>query len=230
MSEVRKFTKRLSKLGTAAELRQSASEAVRNSLFVEKNKIIEPLDYEEVIVQRKTQIQSDPLRDLLQFPIDDVSISTVPRQRRTLHSTVPADAAKLAQSLLVKECIKTYNSNWHVANFKYEDYSGDFRNLPSKGLQPEKLPVHLFEVDEDADKDEDVSSICSQKGGIIKQGWLFKANMNSTISVTMRVFKRRFCFLTQQSDGSYTLNFCKDEKVCKESKASIFLDSCNDVV
>eukprot|EP00062_Callorhinchus_milii_P000959 gi/632935574/ref/XP_007890551.1/ PREDICTED: dedicator of cytokinesis protein 11 [Callorhinchus milii] len=230
MSEVRKFTKRLSKLGTAAELRQSASEAVRNSLFVEKNKIIEPLDYEDVIVQRKSQIQSDPLRDLLQFPLDDVSISTVPRQRRTLHSTVPAATAKLAQSLLVKECIKTYNSNWQVVNCKYEDYSGDFRILPSKGLQPEKLPVHLFEVDEDADKDEDVSSICSQKGGIIKQGWLFKANMNSTISVTMRVFKRRFCFLTQQSDGSYTLNFCKDEKVCKESKASIFLDSCNDVV
>uniref|UniRef100_A0A4W3I4N4 Dedicator of cytokinesis 11 n=1 Tax=Callorhinchus milii TaxID=7868 RepID=A0A4W3I4N4_CALMI len=170
MSEVRKFTKRLSKLGTAAELRQSASEAVRNSLFVEKNKIIEPLDYEDVIVQRKSQIQSDPLRDLLQFPLDDVSVSKY--------------------CAFVKLCIKTYNSNWQV----------------------------------------DVSSICSQKGGIIKQGWLFKANMNSTISVTMRVFKRRFCFLTQQSDGSYTLNFCKDEKVCKESKASIFLDSCNDVV
>lgn len=34
MSEVRKFTKRLSKPGTAAELRQSVSEAVRTSVVV----------------------------------------------------------------------------------------------------------------------------------------------------------------------------------------------------
>lgn len=37
MSEVRKFTKRLSKPGTAAELRQSVSEAVRTSVIVVSN-------------------------------------------------------------------------------------------------------------------------------------------------------------------------------------------------
>jgi len=37
MSEVRKFTKRLSKPGTAAELRQSVSEAVRTSIAVVSN-------------------------------------------------------------------------------------------------------------------------------------------------------------------------------------------------
>ncbi|MCJ8730043.1 hypothetical protein PDJAM_G00113910, partial [Pangasius djambal] len=36
-----------------------------------KPKLIEPLDYESVLVQRKTQILSDVLRDMLQFPIDD---------------------------------------------------------------------------------------------------------------------------------------------------------------
>lgn len=34
MAEVRKFTKRLSKPGTAAELRQSVSEAVRGSVVL----------------------------------------------------------------------------------------------------------------------------------------------------------------------------------------------------
>ncbi|XP_051876848.1 dedicator of cytokinesis protein 11 [Pristis pectinata] len=230
MAEVRRFTKRLSKPGTAAELRQSASEAVRNSLVAEKAKIIEPLDYENVIEQRKAQIQSDSLRDLLQFPSDEVSISTIPHQRRTVYSTLPSDAEKLAQSLLVKECIRTYNSDWLVVNYKYEACAGDFRSLPSKVHQPEKLPMQLFEVDEDADKEEDGASICSQKGGNIKEGWLYKAHMNSTISVTMRVFKRRFCYLTQLPDGSYSLCFCKDEKGFKESKGSIFLDSCIDVV
>lgn len=38
MSEVRKFTKRLSKPGTAAELRQSVSEAVRSSFVLVSGK------------------------------------------------------------------------------------------------------------------------------------------------------------------------------------------------
>uniref|UniRef100_A0A8D2NLJ5 Dedicator of cytokinesis 11 n=1 Tax=Zonotrichia albicollis TaxID=44394 RepID=A0A8D2NLJ5_ZONAL len=230
MSEVRKFTKRLSKPGTAAELRQSVSEAVRSSFVLEKTKVVEPLDYENVILQRRVQIYSDPLRDLLIFPIEDVSISVISRQRRTVQSTVPEDALKKAQSLFVKECIKTYSSDWFVVNYKYEEYSGDFRMLPCKSFRPDKIPSHVFEIDEDFEKDEDSSSLCSQKGGVIKQGWLHKANVNSTITVTMKVFKRRYFYLSQLTDGSYILNSYKDEKISKESKGCIFLDACNDVV
>ncbi|XP_026508832.1 dedicator of cytokinesis protein 11 isoform X2 [Terrapene carolina triunguis] len=230
MAEVRKFTKRLSKPGTAAELRQSVSEAVRGSVLLEKTKVVEPLDYENVVLQRKAQIYSDPLRDLLMFPMEDVSISVIGRQQRTVQSTVPEDAQRKAQSLFVKECIKTYHSDWHVVNYKYEEYSGDFRMLPCKSFRPEKIPNHVFEIDEDVEKDEDSSSLCSQKGGIIKQGWLYKANVNSTITVTMKVFKRRYFYLTQLPDGSYILNSYKDEKISKESKGCIFLDACIDVV
>lgn len=46
------------------------------SLMKEKTKIVEPLDYENVITQRKTQIYSDPLRDLLMFPMEDISVSS----------------------------------------------------------------------------------------------------------------------------------------------------------
>uniref|UniRef100_A0A8C5B940 Dedicator of cytokinesis 11 n=1 Tax=Gadus morhua TaxID=8049 RepID=A0A8C5B940_GADMO len=229
MSEVRKFTKRLSKPGTAAEVRQSVSEAVRTSVIVEKPKIIEPLDYEAVVFQRKAQIHSDPHRDLLLCPVDDVSESQVSRQRRTVVPTVPQNAEREARSLFAKECIKMYNTDWHVINYKYEAYSGDFRMLPSKGLKSDKLPSHVFEIDEDA-KDEDSASLCSQRGGIMKQGWLQKANINSSLSVSMRVFKRRYFYLSQLPDGSYILNSYKDEKNCKDTKGSIYLDSCIDVV
>lgn len=46
------------------------------SLTKEKAKVVEPLDYENVITQRKTQIYSDPLRDLLMFPMEDISVSS----------------------------------------------------------------------------------------------------------------------------------------------------------
>uniref|UniRef100_A0A674DQL3 Dedicator of cytokinesis 9 n=1 Tax=Salmo trutta TaxID=8032 RepID=A0A674DQL3_SALTR len=228
--ETRKFTRGLSKPGTAAELRQSVSEVVRTSVFIVKPKVIEPLDYETVLVQRKTQILSDVLRDMLQFPQEDFQVSHLLRQGRTVYPTVPENAEKEAQSLFVQECIKTYNTDWNVVNYKYEDYSGDFRQLPNKVSRPDKLAVHVFEVDEDVDKDEDTTSLGSQKGGITKHGWLYKGNMNSAISVTMRSFKRRYFHLTQLGDGSYNLNFYKDEKISKEPKGTIFLDSCMGVV
>ncbi|XP_071320704.1 dedicator of cytokinesis protein 9 isoform X5 [Trachinotus anak] len=228
--EARKFTRGLNKPGTAAELRQSVSEAVRTSVLMVKPKIIEPLDYENVLLQRKTQIISDVLRDMLQFPTDDFQISTLRRQGRTLFSTVPETAEKEADSLFVQECIKTYKSDWHVVNYKYEEYSGDFRQLPNKVLRPEKLAAHVFEVDEDVEKDEDTASLGSQKGGVSKHGWLYKGNMNSAISVTMRSFKRRYFHLAQLGDGSYNLNFYKDENTSKEPKGTIFLDSCMGVV
>uniref|UniRef100_A0A671RUM6 Dedicator of cytokinesis protein 9-like n=1 Tax=Sinocyclocheilus anshuiensis TaxID=1608454 RepID=A0A671RUM6_9TELE len=228
--ETRKFTRGLRKPGTAAELRQSVSEAVRTSVLVVKPRVVEPLDYESVLVQRKTQILSDGLRDMLQFPLEDFQVCTLPRQIRTFYPSIPPHALREAQNLFVQECIKSYISDWHVVNYKYEDYSGDFRQLHNKVSRPDNLAQHVFEVDEDVDKDEDTASLGSQKGGLIKQGWLHKGNMNSAISVTMRSFKRRYFHLTQLGDGSYNLNFYKDEKINKEPKGTIFLDSCMGVV
>ncbi|XP_055964489.1 dedicator of cytokinesis protein 9 isoform X18 [Sorex fumeus] len=229
-AETRKFTRALSKPGTAAELRQSVSEVVRGSVLLAKPKLIEPLDYENVIVQKKTQILNDCLREMLLFPYDDFQTAILRRQGRYICSTVPASAQEEAQSLFVTECIKTYNSDWFLVSYKYEDYSGEFRQLPNKAIKLDKLPVHVYEVDEEVDKDEDAASLGSQKGGITKHGWLYKGNMNSAISVTMRSFKRRFFHLIQLGDGSYNLNFYKDEKISKEPKGSIFLDSCMGVI
>uniref|UniRef100_A0A4W6EJH5 Dedicator of cytokinesis 9b n=1 Tax=Lates calcarifer TaxID=8187 RepID=A0A4W6EJH5_LATCA len=222
------YIKGAMELGALEEEEETLS--LRGSQLWIPTTIIEPLDYENVLLQRKTQIISDVLRDMLQFPTDDFQISTLQRQGRTQFSTVPETAEKEAHSLFVQECIKTYKSDWHVVNYKYEEYSGDFRQLPNKVLRPEKLAAHLFEVDEDVEKDEDTASLGSQKGGVSKHGWLYKGNMNSAISVTMRSFKRRYFHLAQLGDGSYNLNFYKDENTSKEPKGTIFLDSCMGVV
>lgn len=53
-----------------------------------KPKVIEPLDYENVLVQRKTQILSDVLRDMLQFPLEDFEVSFTPASRKKTWRTV----------------------------------------------------------------------------------------------------------------------------------------------
>ncbi|GAA6072564.1 dedicator of cytokinesis protein 9 isoform X6 [Tachysurus ichikawai] len=78
-----------------------------------KPKPIEPLDYESILVQRKTQILNDVLRDMLQFPIDDFQMCCVKRQGRTLYPTVPEGAEKSASSLFVQE-VREIQSYTHI--------------------------------------------------------------------------------------------------------------------
>uniref|UniRef100_A0A3B3RRE5 Dedicator of cytokinesis 10 n=1 Tax=Paramormyrops kingsleyae TaxID=1676925 RepID=A0A3B3RRE5_9TELE len=214
----RRFTKNLFKPGTAAEIRQTASSAMRHPAVAvswrwrtrlteqEKAKQIEPLDYEAVISELDAGLKQDSLGDLILFPDDDFTVR--------VYACVSVCARVCARVSLAL-------------------------------LKSEKLPSHSFEIDhEEVDKDEDTTSLSSSKGGggggggsgggggVFKSGWLYKGNFNSTVnnSITVRSFKRRFFQLTQLTDNSYIMNFYKDEKISKEPKGCIFLDSCTGVV
>lgn len=90
----------------------------------------------------------------------------------------------------------------------------------------------VYEVDADPDRiDEEMTR--SQADSITKQGYLYKgpdtASDRMFAHIGSKSFKRRYCYLRQEVDGTYILELHKDDKQC-EAKATIVMDFCTEVV
>uniref|UniRef100_A0A8C0XUA8 Dedicator of cytokinesis 10 n=1 Tax=Castor canadensis TaxID=51338 RepID=A0A8C0XUA8_CASCN len=192
----------------------------------EKPRLLEPLDYEAVIEELEKTYQNDPLQDLLFFPKDDFSVSSLKLCKfRRAPQTESMDS--LSSTLLLWPSditlLQQESRKYPLASSIWK--SGDSVRLAE--YKPEKLPSHSFEVDhEDADKDE-VSERLKVKC-LKRKGHEFCRMLESSNSG--QSFKKRYFQLTQLPDNSYIMNFYKDEKISKEPKGCIFLDSCTGVV
>jgi dedicator of cytokinesis protein 9/10/11 len=85
-------------------------------------------------------------------------------------------------------------------------------------------------VDADPDRIEERSS---QRDSVTKQGYLLKGADTTSDRVFAHIgsksFKRRYCYLRQEVDGTYILELHKDEKQC-DAKTTIVMDFCHEVV
>ncbi|KAL8178540.1 UNVERIFIED_CONTAM: Dedicator of cytokinesis protein 7, partial [Gekko kuhli] len=52
---------------------------------------VDPVDLEDYLLTHPLAIDSGPLRDLLEFPSDDIEVIYTPRECRTLVSAVPEE-------------------------------------------------------------------------------------------------------------------------------------------
>ncbi|XP_026481569.1 dedicator of cytokinesis protein 9-like [Ctenocephalides felis] len=106
------------------------------------------------------------------------------------------------------------------------------RQVLTRLPKSEPMREELFEVDTDADQIDDVMSR-SHSDGIRKQGHLLKGPDTSSdrmfAHIGSKSFKRRYCYLRQEVDGTYILELHKDEKK-GDAKATIVMDFCTDVV
>ncbi|XP_071453557.1 dedicator of cytokinesis protein 9 [Hetaerina americana] len=171
----RKFTKALGKPGMAAQLRETVSQVVRETAVQCKPVQVEPLDFETFVLKNKTVLQNDPQRELLLYPADDVSQVVLPRKYRTLGNNVPSEESELAGcGLLIRECVKSYSSNWNIIHYKYSAYSGSYLSLP-KVLKYEDLNDEVYEVDSDIDPTTEVCCLPVDQDAVSKQGVLLGA-------------------------------------------------------
>ncbi|XP_049286762.1 dedicator of cytokinesis protein 9 isoform X4 [Anopheles funestus] len=133
--------------------------------------------------------------------------------------------------LLTRQALHTYDSPNHLIHYKYSKYGGTCYDLPR--ISPsEELREEVYEVDTDPDRlDEQMTR--SQADTIAKQGYLFKGpDTNSDrmfAHIGSKSFKKRYCYLRQEIDGTYILELHKDEKQA-EAKATIVMDFCTEVV
>ncbi|XP_058808456.1 dedicator of cytokinesis protein 9 isoform X2 [Phymastichus coffea] len=232
MSE-RKFTRALGKPGMAAQLRETVSQVVRESAVQSKLHLVDPIDFESFVTENKTLLHNDSQRELLLYPIDDVKNAKQPREYRTTICTAPTKSQLEDANLFTKECIKSYFSDWNLIHYKYSAYSGSYLDLPynSRKILKDESKDEVYEIDVEVDQvDEDIN----HKNGITKEGYLMKGpevGVSDRImfsNIGSKSFKKRFCHLRQQVDGTYILEFCKDEKKSDVKIAN--LDFCTEIV
>lgn len=92
------------------------------------------------------------------------------------------------------------------------------------------MKEEVYEVDTDPDR---VEERHSQRDSVTKQGYLLKGADTTSdrmfAHIGSKSFKRRYCYLRQEVDGTYILELHKDEKQC-DAKTTIVMDFCTEVV
>ncbi|XP_017153325.1 dedicator of cytokinesis protein 11 isoform X3 [Drosophila miranda] len=130
-----------------------------------------------------------------------------------------------------RQALYTYRAKNHLIHYKYNAYGGNCHDLPS--ISPaEELLEEVYEIDADQDRiDEQMTR--SQADTITKQGYLLKGPDSAAdrmfANIGNKSFKRRYCYLRQEIDGTYMLELHKDEKQ-GDAKATIVMDFCTEVV
>ncbi|XP_072540382.1 dedicator of cytokinesis protein 7 isoform X16 [Salminus brasiliensis] len=161
MAERRAFAQKISRT-VAAEVRKQIAGQYGGSPQLLKNlsvgghaannsvpltEPVEPVDFEEYLITHPPIIESGPLRDLIEFPPDDIEVLYTPRECRTMGQAVPDEGDSDAH---VRDCIRSYTEDWAVVNRKYHKLGTGFNpnTLDKQKERQRGLPKQVFESDE----------------------------------------------------------------------------------
>uniref|UniRef100_A0A8I6ANH8 Dedicator of cytokinesis 6 n=1 Tax=Rattus norvegicus TaxID=10116 RepID=A0A8I6ANH8_RAT len=158
-AEVRKQVSR-ERSGSPHSSRRSSS-----SLGVPLTEVIEPLDFEDVLLSRPPEVEPGPLRDMIEFPADDLELLKQPRECRTTESGVPEDGKLDAQ---VRAAVEMYSEDWVIVRRRYQHLSTAYSPITTETQRERQkgLTCQVFEQDTPGDErtgpeDVDDSQHCS---------------------------------------------------------------------
>ncbi|CRL07174.1 CLUMA_CG020162, isoform A [Clunio marinus] len=126
----RSFTTKLTSF-TAAEVRKAVQTdqiiATNNSFYsssISLNDLVDSLDFEDFLQQKsQTLIVKDPLRNILEFPTNDVIIVSTPRKIRTENYVLPEEYENKSDDIPVQiyNCIRAFTKPWKYVKFACRD-------------------------------------------------------------------------------------------------------------
>uniref|UniRef100_A0A8C4IME4 Dedicator of cytokinesis 7 n=1 Tax=Dicentrarchus labrax TaxID=13489 RepID=A0A8C4IME4_DICLA len=111
---------------------------------------VEPVDFEEYLITHPPIVESGPLRDLIEFPPDDIEVIYTPRECRTVVQAVPEEGDTDPH---VRDCVRSYTEDWAVDDMKRRSMSIDDTPRGSwacsifdlKNSLPDALLPHLLD-------------------------------------------------------------------------------------
>ncbi|XP_060697150.1 dedicator of cytokinesis protein 8 isoform X2 [Hemiscyllium ocellatum] len=162
-SERRAFAQRINRYSSAEMRRQCFQQTNHAAIFHPRTSSVigspslhippfydpvVPLDFEEFVMSQINIIDPDLQQDLGDFPDDDLEITFIPRECRTVHPSVPEEGVGLDP--LVRDCVQTYTQDWLIVNRRNQ---GEIGALSSNRLESRRdlyktLPKQLFESEE----------------------------------------------------------------------------------
>lgn len=129
----RKFTRGLSKPGSAAAVRETVSQAVRKGTSMSKPKRVEPVEFEQFIAKHRGVLDHDLLKEMIFIPEDAFEINVQPRMRR--HVVCPTRALLNATSAPSASASSDEDE---------DDEAGRQRNLCFSETSSSESPPHLL--------------------------------------------------------------------------------------
>lgn len=139
-AEVRKQVSR-ERSGSPHASRRSSS-----SLGVPLTEVVEPLDFEEVLLSRPPDAEPGPLRDLVEFPADDLELLLQPRECRTTEPGTPEDGKLDGQ---VRAAVEMYTEDWVIVHRRYQHLSPAYSPVTAESQRERQkgLSRQVFEQD-----------------------------------------------------------------------------------
>nr|XP_024647758.1 dedicator of cytokinesis protein 6 [Macaca nemestrina] len=129
----------------------SSSRRCSSSLGVPLTEVVEPLDFEDVLLSRPPDAEPGPLRDLVEFPADDLELLLQPRECRTTEPGIPKDEKLDAQ---VRAAVEMYIEDWVIVHRRYQYLSAAYSPVTTETQRERQkgLPRQVFEQDASGDE------------------------------------------------------------------------------
>ncbi|XP_040270912.1 dedicator of cytokinesis protein 6 isoform X5 [Bufo bufo] len=185
-AERRAFAQKINRT-VASEVRKQVSREYGGSPQLSKKRaggaqavplsdVVEPLDFEMYLASHPPDSECEALRDLYDFPPDDIEILYEPRECRTMEAAAPEEGKLDAR---VRDALKVYTHDWVIVQRRTQKLSTAYTPITAERQRQRQknLTRQIYELDEaveergSAEEQEDRKRASASMDGTPRGSW-----------------------------------------------------------